>query len=68
MSASSTALNGCYVLTSEGEKFPISRSLARAIQRVIADQKNQNGSITIHLKSGGVSSVEVKTVYHDSSQ
>jgi hypothetical protein len=51
--------NGCYVLTNDGEKFPISRSLARAIKKIL-EQKMQTGSLTVYLKSGGVAGVEVR--------
>lgn len=57
--------NGCYVLTHDGKKFPISRSLARALERIVVEQKTQTGAFTIHLKSGGVAAVEVKTMFVD---
>lgn len=49
--------NGCY-LVSGAEKIAIKRSLFIAIKEVLVDQKNQTGSITFHLKSGGISIVE----------
>ena len=51
--------NGCYVLLHDGKKFPITRSLARAIEKVL-EQKIQTGSLTIYVKSGGVAGVEVR--------
>lgn len=51
--------NGCYVLTNDGKKFPIPRSLARAIEKVL-EQKMQTGSLTIFVKSGGCAGVEVR--------
>lgn len=54
--------NGCYVLIG-AEKFPIKKSLAEALQALVVRQENQTGEITIHIKSGGVSSVQLKTVW-----
>jgi len=51
--------NGCYILTNDGEKLPISRSLARAIKKLL-EQKMQTGSLTVYLKSGGVAGCEVR--------
>jgi hypothetical protein len=50
--------NGSYVLT-EGKKIPISRSLARAIEKIL-EQKVQTGSLTVYVKSGGVAGVEIR--------
>lgn len=61
--ADTTGTNGCYVLTNEGKKFPISRSLARALEKIVVEQKNATGAFTIHMKSGGVAAVEVKTMF-----
>lgn len=55
--------NGCYVLTNDGKKFPITRSLAQALDQLINSQENKTGQILIHLKNGGVSAVELKTVW-----
>lgn len=54
--------NGCYVLMA-GEKFPIARSLAEALQELIVFQKNKTGTITLHVKNGGLSAAEVKTIF-----
>ncbi len=46
-----------------GEKFPIARSLAEALQELIVFQKNKTGTITLHVKNGGLSAAEVKTIF-----
>ena len=54
--------NGCYLLVGS-EKIPIKRSLAEALQALICKQDNQTGQVLIHVKQGGVSAVELKTVW-----
>jgi hypothetical protein len=51
--------NGCYVITNEGKKFPIPRSLARALEKLL-EQKMQTGSLTLFIKSGGVAGTELR--------
>lgn len=56
-------LNGCYLLLFDGTKYPIARSLALALQRIISEQKNKTGNFTVHVKNGGVSAVSVNTLF-----
>ena len=54
--------NGCYVLMGD-KKFPIKKSLASALEQLIKSQENQTGKIIIHVKSGGVSAVQLETIW-----
>ena len=55
--------NGVYlVFAKEGRKIALSRSLACAIEKVL-EQKNQTGTISLHLKNGGIASIESRTTF-----
>jgi hypothetical protein len=54
---------GCYVLIGAEKKFSIARSLAEALEELICNQKTKTGTLTIFIKSGGVSGAEVKSVF-----
>jgi hypothetical protein len=54
--------NGCYLLIGV-DKIPIARSLAEALQELMVMQKNRTGKITLNLKNGGVSAVELNTIF-----
>lgn len=62
MADESTNGNGCYLVVG-AVKFPIKKSLAEALQALIVKQDNQTGQVLIHVKNGGVSAVELKTVW-----
>ena len=53
--------NGCYVVSSDGtQKIPLRQSVLRALKRM-TDEK-LTGSISLHMKSGGLSAVETKII------
>jgi hypothetical protein len=49
--------NGCYLLDG-GQKIPIKRSLFVALKQILVEQKQQTGSVTLHLKNGGLTVIE----------
>jgi hypothetical protein len=55
-------LNGCYIAANGAGRFPISKGLAEALRKILCDQKTKTGSITLHLKNGGVSAIETRIV------
>jgi hypothetical protein len=49
--------NGCY-LVNGAEKIPIKRSLFIALRQILVEQRQQTGSVTCHLKNGGLTIIE----------
>ena len=64
MSTSPVSTNGCYIVTTDGIRLSIKRSVMQAIKRMIEEKKS--GSVTIHFRDGGVSGCEDRTVYQSS--
>jgi hypothetical protein len=56
--------NGCYIVTTEGVKLPIRRTVMVAIRKFM--EQKLTGSVQINFRDGGIAAVEDRTVYPNS--
>lgn len=55
--------NGVYIVTTDGIRIPIRRTVLLAIKRMIDEKKT--GTVTIDFRDGGIATVRDSTVYQN---
>jgi len=63
MAAPATSTNGVYLISADGERIPLKRSVLEAVKRMI-DSKG-TGEVTMHFRTGGHAHTSDKRVYQD---
>ena len=56
--------NGAYLVTTDGIRISIRRTVLTAIKKMIDEKRS--GSVTISFRDGGIAAVEDRTVYPNS--
>ena len=63
MASPTLSTNGVYLISSDGAKLQLKRSVLDAIRRITEDRGT--GKVTLHFRNGGLAHVSDERIYSD---
>lgn len=63
MATQATSTNGVYLVSADGDRIPLKRSLLEAVKRMI--ENKGTGEVTLHFRTGGHAHTSDKRIYQD---